>query len=356
MSGAVSDMRGFTVFLGKEAKEIVRTWRMWVLPLIMVSFGVLSPVIAMLTPQLVDSLAGSQTGMSIEIPDPTTVDAYLQFSKNSAQITLFAIIISMAGMVSAERRSGTAVLVLVKPLSRSAFVTAKVVSNWALVIVSTLLGWLAALATTALLFDVEGLGQFAGATALWLVLALTFVSVMALMSVAINSQAGAAGAGLGVYLVVAILSGWGPARDNTLAGLYTAGDRLVMGDDPTLLWPVATAVGLSLLCVALAVLHLPPPGAVAPAGTHDAPRWAGRRLRDRVPAPRADLVGQRECDVVEVDVVGLHSADRLPDLLEPGIAGACRELRIQARCALLSGEGLLDVASSTSRSSRQAAS
>ena len=74
------------------------------------------------------------------------------------------------------------------------------------------------------------------------------------MSVAINSAAGAAGAGLGVYLVVAVLSGWGPTRDNTLAGLYTAGDRLVMGDDPTLLWPVATALGLSLLCVALAVL------------------------------------------------------------------------------------------------------
>jgi ABC-2 type transport system permease protein len=247
-------MRGFAVFLGKEITEIRRTWRMWVLPLIMVAFGVLSPIVAAITPQLVDSLAGSQVGVVIEIPDPVTADAYLQFSKNNMQIALLAIIISMAGMVSGERKSGTAVLVLVKPLSRSAFVTAKVVSNWGLVIVSTLLGWVAALATTALLFDVELLSEFARATSFWLVLALTFVSVMALMSVAISSQAGAAGAGLGVYLVVAVLSGWGPARDNTLAGLYTAGDRLVMGEDPTLLWPMVTALIVSLLCVALATV------------------------------------------------------------------------------------------------------
>jgi ABC-2 type transport system permease protein len=245
-------MSGFAVFLAKEFKEITRTWRMWVLPVIMVAFGLLSPVTAALTPQLVDSLAGGQTGVEIIIPDPTTIDAYLQFSRNNAQIALLAIIISMAGMVSAERKSGTAVLVLTKPVSRTGFVTAKVVSNWVLVIVSTLLGWLAATATTAVLFDIEMLAEFAGATALWLALALAFVSLMALLSVAIKSQAGAAGVGLGVYLLVVIFAGWGPTRRNTLAGLFSAGDRLVMGEDPMLLWPLVTAALISLVFVAAA--------------------------------------------------------------------------------------------------------
>jgi len=246
-------MRGFSVFLGKEFKEIVRTWRMWVLPVIMIAFGVMSPVLAKITPQLLDSIAGEQAGVVLEIPDPTTIDAYLQFMKNNTQIALFAIIISMAGMISGERKSGTAALVLTKPVSRGGFVTAKVVSNSVLVAVSTLLAWGACLAVTAMLFEVEFVAEFARGTAAWLVLALMFVAVMALLSVAIKSQAGAAGAGLGVYLGIAIFSAWGPARDYTFAGLLTAGDRLVMGEDPALVLPVTTAVLMALACVALAV-------------------------------------------------------------------------------------------------------
>lgn len=247
-------MRGFSVFLGKEFTEIVRTWRLWVLPVIMIVFGVLSPVLAKITPQLLDSIAGDQVGMVIELPEPTTIDAYLQFMKNNAQIALFAIIISMAGMVSSERKSGTAALVLTKPVSRGGFITAKVVSNWILVAVSTLLGWLACLGVTAVLFEVELVTEFAKATVGWMALALMLVAVMGLLSVAIKSQAGAAGAGLGVYLGIVVLSAWGPARDNTFAGLFTAGDRLVMGEDPALALPIATAIAASLLCVALAVV------------------------------------------------------------------------------------------------------
>ena len=76
-------MRGLPIFLAKEFREITRTWRMWVLPLVMVSFAVMSPIIAAMTPQLIESVASEIT---IDLPDPTTTDAYLQFSKNNTQI------------------------------------------------------------------------------------------------------------------------------------------------------------------------------------------------------------------------------------------------------------------------------
>lgn len=243
-------MRGFSIFMAKEFREITRTWRMWVLPLVMISFAIMSPVVAAMTPQLIESIASEIT---IELPDPTTIDAYLQFSKNNTQIALFAIIISMAGMISAERKGGTAVLVLTKPLSRGAFVLSKIVSNWVLVTVSTLVAWGVCLGVTAILFELEYVAEFARGTAAWLVLALMFVAVIGLFSAVIKSQAGAAGAGLGFYLIVAILSAWGPARDNTFAGLFTASDRIVAGEEVALLLPILTGVVFAAICVAAAI-------------------------------------------------------------------------------------------------------
>lgn len=246
-------MHGFAVFLRKEMREILRTWRVWVLPSIMVFVGITSPVLAEFTPALVKSLATSeQTGIVIEIPDAITRDAYLQFSKNSVQIALIAVIIAVAGMIAAEKRAGTAILVLTKPVSRSALVVAKVVSNWVLLLGATAVGALLCVGVTAFIFDTSLVGEFLTATALWFLLASMFISCMALLSTLIGSQGGAAGAGVGLFLGLSILSAWGPGRDFTPAGLFTAGDRLLVGQSPELLWPVITAVVVALAATVLA--------------------------------------------------------------------------------------------------------
>ena len=155
----------------------------------------------------------------------------------------------MAGMISGERKSGTVVLVLVKPVSRSAFVWAKVLSNLALLAGSTLAGTLTCLAVTGVLFGNEMAAGLIRATAAWFLLAALFVAVMALLSVAVNSTAAAAGIGFVVYVAVAVLSQWGPARANTVAGLLPAGDRLLTGEGAEILWPVVTTIVLTVVCV-----------------------------------------------------------------------------------------------------------
>ncbi len=55
-------MNGAVVFARKEAREIVSTWRIWVLPAIVVFFAITSPLLARYTPEIVGSLAGSQLG------------------------------------------------------------------------------------------------------------------------------------------------------------------------------------------------------------------------------------------------------------------------------------------------------
>src|SRR5665811_532992 len=112
-------MNGFAAFAGKEAREILRTWRIWVLPGILLFFALTGPVLARYTPELVGALAGDQL-KGLVMPTPTYLDAYAQWVKNLSQIALFALIIIYGSIISSERKSGTAVLVLTKPVSRTA--------------------------------------------------------------------------------------------------------------------------------------------------------------------------------------------------------------------------------------------
>lgn len=67
-------MSGFAAFAGKEAREILRTWRIWGLPGILVFFALTGPVLAKLTPQLLGALGGDQL-KGLVLPTPTYLDA-----------------------------------------------------------------------------------------------------------------------------------------------------------------------------------------------------------------------------------------------------------------------------------------
>ncbi len=247
-------MRGFSAFFGKEMLEIRKTWRMWVLPLIMAFVGLTSPIIAKVTPDLISSLMADQPGMMVILPEPTTMDAYLQFMKNATQLVLIAVIISVAGMMVSEKRSGTAVMVLTKPISRTAMLLAKVLSNWVLLLCSTLLGAALCVGMTFVVFDTAHAVDFLVAVGAWYLLAAMFIAVMALLSVLIPSQGGVAGAGVVFYFVVAVLSGWDVTRKYTPAGLMNAGDLVLPDGNVELLWPALTALGVILVAVVVAAM------------------------------------------------------------------------------------------------------
>ena len=235
-------MTGFGAFLRKELTEIRRTWRIWVIPGMLVFFGLTSPIIAAVTPALVQSMATSQPGLVIRIPPPTARDAYVQFIKSLDQLVLIAIIITGAGVVSGERSSGTAILALTKPLSRAAFVVTKILSQTMLLVAATALGTAVCLAVTAVVFDGAGGARLVTAVALWLVYAVLLIVVMTLFSSAFQSRGAAAGAGLGFYFLTLLLSAWGPAARNSFVGLVLATQKTLVVESLSLGWPIATAV------------------------------------------------------------------------------------------------------------------
>ena len=244
-------MNGFVVFAAKEVREILRTWRIWVLPGILLFFALTGPVLARYTPEIVGALAGSQLG-GLKLPTPTYLDSYTQWVKNLSQIALFALIIIYGSIISAETRNGTAVLVLTKPVSRAAFVIAKAsvhsVFLAVLVVMGTLLTW----GLTAAVFGKAPGSALWSSAMVWLVFGVLFISLMTLLSVLIGSAAGAAGAGLGIYALVSIASIWKPLGSYSPAALATQPASLAAGKDVAVLWPVLTSLLLAVVLVAFA--------------------------------------------------------------------------------------------------------
>ena len=249
-------MSAFGVLLRKELREIRRTWRIWVLPAILLFIAVTSPILAEITPELVRSLASDQPGVVIELPDPAPLDSYRQLVSQLSQIGLLALIITTAGIVSAEVRSGTAILVLTKPVSRRAFVLAKVVAQLILLAAATVLAALVCWAGTLAIFGEAPAGELVAAAGLWLLVAAGFVCLMTLFSTLVTAQAGAAGAGIAAYFVLSILAGWGPAQRWTPAGVFHATSAVIDGARPELAGPILTTLVLGALAVAAAVRRL----------------------------------------------------------------------------------------------------
>lgn len=246
-------MSGFRHFLRKEFVEIVRTWRIWVLPGMLLFFAISSPPLAQLTPRLLESAMQGQEGMKIIIPDPTYLDAYGQWIKNLQQMVIFVMLLTAGGMIAGERSSGTAVLVLTKPVSRGAFVIAKYVAQAAMLTVATLIGTLVCWGITYLTFSEAPFERLATSTATWLGFALMLLAVMTLLSSAFKSLA-AGGLGIGVFFVLSILPLWGPALRYSPAGLGSAPNALLAGESPALVWPIATAAIGVVVLVTAAVL------------------------------------------------------------------------------------------------------
>jgi ABC-2 type transport system permease protein len=246
-------MSGFAAFVRKEATEIVRTWRIWVLPGILLFFALSGPVMAKYTAEIVAAAVPANMKEAFaSMPAPTHLDSYAQWIKNLSQIALFGIIIMYGGIVSSESKSGTAVLVLTKPVSRAAFVVAKAFVHSAFLALTVLAGTLVTWAGTALMFGDAPAGPLFAAAGMWTALGVLFVSLMTLLSVLVGSQAGAAGIGLGVYAVISISALWEPLGTYSPAALVGQPALIAAGQSPAVAWPVATALALGVALTALA--------------------------------------------------------------------------------------------------------
>ncbi len=245
-------MAGFSVLARREALEIVRTWRIWVLPTIVLLFAIIGPPLARITPELLGSLAGGEPG-TLRPPPATYADSYGQWIKNLSQIVLFALIIIYGGVVSAEIRGGTAAFILSKPVARPAFVAAKAVVHGIFITLIFALGSAITWLETQLIFGQAPARELWIPALLLLIFGLLMMSLMTLFSVMLPSAAGSAGAGIGVYALLAIGAIWKPLADYSPAGLPSIAASMATGQNGiSPFWASLTSLALASLAVVLA--------------------------------------------------------------------------------------------------------
>lgn len=237
-----------------RAREIVRTWRLFVLPTVMIALAVTGPLIARFTNELLASTLTAQQAAAIALPEPTAADAYAQWTKNLTQVVVVVVVVMTAGAINAEVRSGVAAFLLVKPAGRTAYVLTHALAIACFTGLTAFLGAGVTWLTTGLIFGPADAGPLIGATAVWLVLAAVLIGAALLASATIDSAAGAAGVGVGAFFVLALLGVVPQLAEYTPAGLILVAGAVAAGTqapDHALWWPVGT--GLLLAAALLAV-------------------------------------------------------------------------------------------------------
>ena len=116
-------MRGYIAFVKKEFMENTRTFKLLTLFAVFFIFGMMGPIMAKLTPEILKSM--DTQGMQFTIPEPTALDSYVQFFKNCGLMGLLIMVLIFGGTLTREYTKGTLINVLTKGLPRKTVIFAK---------------------------------------------------------------------------------------------------------------------------------------------------------------------------------------------------------------------------------------
>ncbi len=240
-------MNLFTAFR-KEWVEALRSYRLLIVIVVLVFFGLTSPLQAKVLPQVLASALPQGTDISLIIPTPTVWDAIGQYVKNMSQFDLLLAVLLGMGAVAQEKDKGTAAMMLVKPLPRGSFLGAKFLGLAAVFAISIAIAGIGSYYYTALLFESMNILS-------WLVLnVFLFVYVMVIVAITIfcstitKSQAAAGGMAVG-FIVIGFIIGVIRNLGRYLPGeLNTWSIRLMHG---------ATNASWTALAVTIVLIVLP---------------------------------------------------------------------------------------------------
>ncbi|MCL7451505.1 MAG: ABC transporter permease [Anaerolineae bacterium] len=247
-------MRILWVVLRKELMEQWRSYRLLIVGVVLLLFGLASPLLARYTPEILRlALPEGEEILSL-IPPPTVADAVSQYLKNITQFGVLLAVLMAMGAVALEKDKGTAGLMLVKPIPRGIFLSAKFLALGLTFAAGILLAAVAGYYYTLLLFEPLSLSAWLGLNGLLLVFILVYVALTLLCSTLTESQVVSGGLALGF---VVVLSGLGavPRLGDYLPGQLNAWAAGLFTTNGEPAWS-ALAVSLGLIVGALAVAWL----------------------------------------------------------------------------------------------------
>lgn len=133
-------MKNLYFFTKKELFECWRTKRLLILGIIFLIFGLMNPLLAKLTPEIIKMTLSEDLAKTI--PKPTSFDSWSQFFKNITQMGLVVLALMFSGIVSNEINKGTLINLVTKGLRRWTIIIGKTISltvQWTLCLLLTFL-------------------------------------------------------------------------------------------------------------------------------------------------------------------------------------------------------------------------
>jgi ABC-2 type transport system permease protein len=238
-------MNGFGVLLKKEIKEQLRTHRLLIVAGIFIFFGLATPLLLKYLPEIIQ-LSGEQVPVSL--PAPTPSQSLAEYAGTIGQLGILMTVLVAMGMVANELRQGTAVMTLSKPVSRAAYVGAKLAAVSLTFLVSLALASLFCFAYSVWLIGPTVALPFLELNLLLALFLVFCLTITILFSSLFKSSLPAGGLAIGVIIAQALL-GTVPWIGNYFpAKLLTWGTDLVNGGETNYWGAVAVTVGLILAC------------------------------------------------------------------------------------------------------------
>ena len=200
-------MKTLGAFLKKEWMEQIRSSRLIILGLLFLVFGIMSPLMAKLTPWAMEMAAESMEEMGLAVVE-VKVDAMTSWSMfyENVAMALIAFVLLQSNIFTKEYQTGTVILALTKGLERYKVVLAKTI-----VLISTWTAgyWLCYGVTyvyNAYFWDNSIAAHLEIAAVYWWLVGIWVIALMMLFSVMSSSNSGVLLGTGGVFFAVYLLS------------------------------------------------------------------------------------------------------------------------------------------------------
>ncbi|WP_172372736.1 ABC transporter permease [Sporosarcina jiandibaonis] len=171
-------MTGFMTLLQKEWKEQTRNFKVLWIPLVFIILGILEPVSNYYLPEIMKSVGNMPEGAEFLWPEFTGEEIFMSLLGQYQFIGILVIVLAFMGSISGERKTGTATLLYVRPISYRAYFLSKWIVLNGIVLASVWLGFLAAWYYISILFNsvnaLEVFG-FIATYSLWIMFVVTAV-------------------------------------------------------------------------------------------------------------------------------------------------------------------------------------
>ncbi|WP_175991332.1 ABC transporter permease subunit [Bacillus sp. Marseille-Q1617] len=141
------------VLFKKEMMESARNYKWLWMPVVFILFGLTEPLTAYYLPDILNTVGDLPEGAVIDIPTPSSEGVLMSTISQFNLLGALVIVLGFMGIISGERKSGTAAMVLVKPVSYTAYIYSKWGAALLLIWTSYILGMLSSWYYINLLFE-----------------------------------------------------------------------------------------------------------------------------------------------------------------------------------------------------------